>query len=226
LNKTKLIRAFLNALVYISERGFDPLDSRFLWSPDPSIKQRVILPLTYNDVNVGFTARKVGKGEPKYLSDRPQNFVFNTDAILNNQRYLFVVEGPFDALAVNGVAVTGSTINDQQAYVINSLADEIIVIPDQDKNGLHLADRAIELGWSVAFPNWDDDVKDPAEAVARYSKLYVVADCIATAVGSPAAYSLYRSKLQQKINNITQQTALKLPTDIKTLLTTKIRQQT
>jgi len=40
------------------------------------------------------------------------------------------------------------------------LGHEVIVIPDQDEAGLNLIKKAMEYGWSVAFPTWDNDVKD------------------------------------------------------------------
>lgn len=61
-------------------------------------------------------------------------------------------------------------INDAQARLIRSLGKEVTVVPDQDSAGLALIDRAVELGWAVSIPNWQD-CKDVNDAVKKYGKL-------------------------------------------------------
>jgi hypothetical protein len=43
-----------------------------------------------------------------------------------------VVEGVFDALSINGLAVLHAEINDAQVRLIRSLGRDVIVVPDQD----------------------------------------------------------------------------------------------
>jgi hypothetical protein len=45
------------------------------------------------------------------------------------------------------------------------------VVPDQDRTGLDLIDRALELGWAVSIPDWGDDFKDVNDAVIKYGRL-------------------------------------------------------
>lgn len=184
---------------YISSRGFNPLDDDFYWSPTDGYESRVIIPFRYNGKIVGNTARKITDGKPKYLSDQHPHFVFNTDKQTEDQRYIFVTEGPFDALAINGVALLTNDIADQQARIINGLGNEIIVIPDQDEAGLNLIKKAIHYNWSVAFPNWDDDVKDCADAVERYGKLFVIVDAIKTAVKGEIKITMSLKNLENKL---------------------------
>ena len=165
-------------IAYVVSRGYDPFDDNFYWSPAPGYENRVIIPFKWEGRIVGNTARKVTDGRPKYLSDQHPYFVFNFDQQKENQKYIFVCEGPFDALAIGGVALLTNEIAEQQARIINSLGAEVIVIPDQDRAGLVLFDRAAELGWAVAMPNWDSDVKDVADAVLRYGHLFVMIDTI------------------------------------------------
>jgi DNA primase len=106
--------------------------------------------------------------------------VFNFDQQQEDQRYILVCEGPFDALAVGGVALLTNDISDQQARIINSLGAEVIVIPDQDQAGINVIKRALHYNWSVTFPTWDEDVKDCADAVRRYGRLFTVVDAIQT----------------------------------------------
>jgi hypothetical protein len=179
---------------YLVDRGYDPVNGRFFWSPVEGYNERVIIPFTYEGDTVGWTARKIKEGKPKYLSDQHPNFVFNLDAITEQQQYIFVVEGPFDALAIGGVALLHNDISEHQARLINRLGKTVIVIPDRDKAGDALIDRAIELDWAVAFPNWEDGIKDPADAVEKYGNLFVIVDAINTSVAGPIRINLLRRK--------------------------------
>lgn len=184
---------------YLISRGFDPLDKNFYWTPAAGYENRVIIPFRYQDRIVGNTARRINEGKPKYISDQPSNFVFNFDVQSQDQRYIFVVEGPFDALSINAVALLTNDISDQQARIINSLGSEVIVIPDQDQAGLNLVDRAEQLGWSVAMPNWHDDIKDVADAVKEYGKIFVAVDAIKTAVSGSIKITMAKNKLKNKL---------------------------
>jgi len=181
---------------YLIGRGYDPMDGNFCWSPAPGFIDRVIIPFKYDGVVVGNTARKVKDGKPKYLSDQHPFFVFNVDAQDPLNKYVFVCEGPFDALAVDGVALLTNEISQQQAHIINQLGKEVIVIPDQDQAGVMLIKQAIDYDWSVAFPNWSEDVKDCADAVKKYGKLFVIVDAIKTAQRGEIKISVSRNKLE------------------------------
>jgi hypothetical protein len=199
-SSSSLITTLYPVVEYIAERGFDPSD--FYWSPAPGYSDRVIIPFTWEGRIVGNTARKIRDGKPKYLSDQHPHFVFNFDRQTENQKYIFVCEGPFDALAVNGVALLTNEISDQQSIIINSLGAKVIVIPDQDKAGLVLFDRAAELDWAIAMPTWDDDVKDCADAVKKYGKLFVVVDAIMSAQQGAIKVNMAKKKMEQKLERL------------------------
>ncbi len=191
-------------IAYVVSRGYDPFNGQFYWSPAEGYTSRVIIPFKWQGRIVGNTARKVTEGKPKYLSDQHPHFVFNFDSQREDQKYIFVCEGPFDALSVGGVALLTNDVADQQYRIINSLGAEVIVIPDQDSSGLVLIDRAIENGWSVAFPNWDDDVKDCADAVLRYGRLFVTVDAILTAQQGEIKIKMARKALESKLKRLEQ----------------------
>ena len=191
---------FIKVLNYLINRGYDnPFDHDFYWSPLAGYRDRVIIPFRWEDKIVGNTARKVRVGAPKYLSDQPAHYVFNFDKQTEDQKYIFVCEGPFDALSVDGVGLLTNEISPEQARIINSLGSQVIVIPDQDRPGLMLIDQAVEYGWAVAFPNWDHSVKDCADAVNKYGKLFVTVDAIATAQAGAIKISVAKNHLEQKI---------------------------
>jgi len=189
-------------IAYVVSRGYDPFDGNFYWSPASGYESRVIIPFKWEERIVGNTARKVTNGKPKYLSDQHPHFVFNFDQQKENQKYIFVCEGPFDALAVDGVALLTNEIAEQQSRIINSLGAEVIVIPDQDRAGLVLFDRAAELGWAVAMPNWDPDVKDVADAVQRYGRLFVIVDAIKTAQQGQIKINMAKKQQEHKLERL------------------------
>ena len=189
-------------IAYVVSRGYDPFDGNFYWSPASGYESRVIIPFKWEGRIVGNTARKVTSGKPKYLSDQHPHFVFNFDQQKENQKYIFVCEGPFDALAIDGVALLTNEIAEQQSRIINSLGAEVIVIPDQDRAGLVLFDRASELDWSVAMPNWDADVKDVADAVNRYGKLFVLVDAIKTAQRGQIKINMAKKQQEHKLERL------------------------
>ena len=91
----------------------------------------------------------------------------------------------------------------QKLYLELMLADaEVIVIPDQDSAGLTLFDRAAELGWSVAMPNWDSDVKDVEDAVNKYGRLFVIVDAIKTAQQGQIKINMSKKQQEHKIERL------------------------
>ena len=190
---------FVDVVEYVVGRGYDPLDHNFYWTLEPGFSDRVIIPFRYEGVIVGSTARKVRDGRPKYVSDQHPFFVFNVDAQAEENKYIFVCEDPFDALSIGGVALLTNEVSDQQARIINSIGKEVIVVPDRDKAGAVLIDQAHDLGWAVAFPSWGPEIKDPADAVKKYGKLFVTVDILKTATTNPAKIEIEKRKLLQEL---------------------------
>jgi DNA primase len=110
-----------------------------------------------------------------------------------------LVEGIFDALCINGCALTHNTINDDQAELLSRLNKKIIFVPDHDKTGLLTCDRALELGYSVSIPDWDDDVKDVNDAVVKYGKLMTLLSILQNATNSKIKIEMQRKKLDKRI---------------------------
>jgi hypothetical protein len=130
----------------------------------------VIVPFTYDNKIVGYTARFLDNKRPKFISEQQPGYVFGIDLQPPDWQHVLVMEGIFDALSIGGVAVLHNEISDAQARLIRSIGREITVVPDQDQAGLELIDRAIELGWAVSIPAWED-CKDVNDAVKKYGRL-------------------------------------------------------
>ena len=140
-----------------------------------NLHKRIIIPFVWQGRTIGYTARAVTDGvKPKYYSNYEPNFVFNINNQQPDSKFVIVCEGPFDAMSIDGVSVSGAEISDQQAELIDRLQREVVVVPDRDPAGRRLVDRAIELGWTVSFPVWAETCKDINEAVVKYGKLFVL----------------------------------------------------
>jgi hypothetical protein len=146
-----------------------PLDYPFLYKTMP--RRGVVIPFTYNNQVVGHTTRFLDDRKPKYLNDMQPGYVFGTDLQHKDWQYTLVMEGVFDALSINGLAVLHADVNDAQARLIRTLGREVIVVPDQDEAGMKLVDRAIELGWAVSIPEWPEGIKDINDAVIHMGRL-------------------------------------------------------
>jgi len=192
----------LPILEYMALRGLTIDDFEFYWSPEAGYKNRLLIPFFYHGKIVGWTGRKVTDGKPKYLSEQHPHFVFNIDNQTDDHKYVFVCEGPFDAIAVGGVALLTNNIADQQARIINGLNKQVIVIPDQDRPGLELIKRAIEHNWTVAFPNWGSNVKDCADAVKHYGRMFVIVDAIKTAQYGAVKINIARQHFEQQLKRL------------------------
>jgi len=114
---------------------------------------------------------------------------------------VIVVEGVFDALSINGVAVLHADVNDAQARLIRSLEREVVVVPDQDVPGMRLVERAVELGWSVSMPEWPTGVKDVNDAVICMGRLGALLTIIHAKETSRIKIELRKKQLVKKIQS-------------------------
>ena len=131
----------------------------------------VVIPFTHDNKIVGYTCRFLDDRQPKFISDSQPGYVFGVDLQHPDWQHVIVTEGIFDALSIGGVAVMHNTISDAQVRLIRSLDKSITVVPDQDKAGIELIDRAVELGWAVSIPDWPEGCKDVNDAVIKLGRL-------------------------------------------------------
>lgn len=158
----------------------------------------VIVPFTYDNKLVGWTARFIDGKQPKFISDSQPGYVFGIDQQPEDWQHVFVMEGIFDALSIGGLAVMHNTISDAQARLIRTLDRQITVVPDQDKAGLELIDRAVELGWAVSIPNWED-CKDVNDAVKKYGRLGTILTILEARETSKIKIELRKKNLVKRL---------------------------
>ena len=187
-----------NAITYAHERlGNAWRDYDLMWTPNTAynLNRRVIIPLRWKGETVGYTARAVDDTiKPKFHTSHEGHMVFNIDRQLPERKFVVVVEGMFDAMAIDAVSVMTNEISEQQADVIESLGREVIVVPDWDQPGEKMIEAALEYGWSVSFPVWRDVHKDVSEAVSNLGRLFVMRSILAGKESNPV-----KIKLRQKL---------------------------
>ena len=186
------------ATEYLQKRSI-PLDYPFLFKTMP--RNGIVIPFTYDNQIVGHTTRFLDDRTPRYIQDIQHGYVFGTDLQKNNWQYAIVVEGVFDALSINGLAVLHAEINDAQVKLIRSLGREVIVVPDQDEAGMKLVDRAVELGWAVSIPEWPDGIKDVNDAVICMGRLATLLTIMQAKETSRIKIELKKRQLNAKIKN-------------------------
>lgn len=177
LEQPNIDRNFLEVAQYMAERGESVLTGyEFYWTPHgkESLNRRAIIPFHWQGQVVGWTARAIFPTKTRYYGDTPVNYLFNTESIDNDRKYIIVTEGVLDAIAVEGVSTLGDKMTPDQCQWLNQTGKEIIVLPDREKMGGALVDTAIQQGWCVSFPRWDKGVKDAAAAAVVYGKLYTM----------------------------------------------------
>jgi Toprim-like len=190
---------FLEVAQYLISRGDDVFNaSDYYWTPDikHSMNRRVILPFIHKEKIVGYSGRIIDEGfkGPKYYSDVPAHYLFNNSMIERPRKFIILVEGVFDALAIEGVATQGAKLSEQQAYWLKESGKQIIVLPDRDAAGQKLIDLALQHEWMVSLPEWDSGIKDANDAVKTYGKLYTVRSIIDSATNNKLKINLARKR--------------------------------
>lgn len=164
----------------VEEYPFLLNDENILWSPSTvhDMNKRFTLPFYFGEELVGWTSRyyekKPPEGVPKYMMNRPDNYIFDMNRLKGNTNQILVLEGPTDAKSISGVAMMTNTINDVEAELLRRSGKDIIIVPDMEETGLRLVKDAAKYGFYVSFPNWPKGIKDCTEAVNKMGKLYTL----------------------------------------------------
>ena len=188
-----------DALSYLQSRHVSP-DFPVLYVPRP--RPGVLVPFTWQGQVVGSTIRFLDNRSIKYLNDMPHGYVFGIDQQAAHWLFAVVVEGVFDAMSIQGLAVLHNDINAAQVQLLRSLGKDIVVVPDQDVAGMALVDRALELGWSVSMPEWPTGCKDVNDAVIRMGRVAAMVTILAARETSSIKIQLQKKKLIRRLKGI------------------------
>lgn len=186
---------------YVKSRGLKATDYPFMVTPHEYGRNsnRIIIPYTYKNKVVGHTSRYLDGRSPKFIKEQQPGYVFGYDLQKPNWEVCIVVEGIFDALSLDALALTHNTISDEQAGLIRKLNRRVIVVPDMDKTGLAICERALELGFQVSIPDWGPDVKDVNDAVVKYGKLATLLSILQNATNSKIKIEMNRKRIAKRV---------------------------
>lgn len=163
------------AAAYLRARNLDNQVGKFLISP--KLKDRVILPFYDNGKLVYWQARTTVNDPVRYKNPpvNKDDIIYNVDELYTSSKWpLFITEGIFDALHVNGCAILGSSLSEEQLKRLRHAYRTPCLIVDPDKNGIKLAKRFLEEGWDITFANELSGMPmDTDAAIKQYGKLFV-----------------------------------------------------
>lgn len=186
-------KALVNVL---KKRGFteEELDAAGLLNrfKGDMFRERMTVPFIDTTGNViGFTARIVGTGEPKYLNT-PETILFNKSRFIfglhqakeaiRREGFVVIVEGNMDVISshqagVNeAVATSGTAMTEQHLKALANLTSDIRLAYDGDEAGVKATERAImmagDLGIDLTVISDYHGAKDPDELIQKDQKLW------------------------------------------------------
>lgn len=155
-------------------------------------RDRMTVPFMDTTGNViGFTARIIGKGEPKYLNT-PETLLFNKSKFifgLHNAKeairrdgFVVIVEGNMDVISSHqagvkqAVATSGTAMTEHHLKQLSNLTSDIRLAYDGDEAGIKATERAImmagDLGLDLTVISDYHGAKDPDELIQKDPKLW------------------------------------------------------
>ena len=146
-----------------------------MYSLDPNFLRRVIIPFWKDEKIIYWQARTIDRIKQRYL-----NCIISKEAVLYgySELYrwssapLFVAEGVFDAMQVNGVSILGSVINQTKLQLLNKSKRRLVFVIDRDENGHKLGKFALDNNWEITFVDINaDDIND---SINKFGKLFTI----------------------------------------------------
>ena len=155
-------------------------------------RDRMMVPFIDTSGNViGFTARILKKGEPKYLNT-PETILFNKSRFIfglyhakeaiRRSNFIVIVEGNMDVISSHqagvkeAVATSGTAMTEQHLKILSKLTSDIRLAYDGDEAGVKATERAImlagDLGINLTVISNYHGAKDPDELIQKDPKLW------------------------------------------------------
>ena len=183
-------------VAFLKKKGFSQMEmndsgllNRF---QGDMFRGRMMVPFIDSTGNViGFTARILTKGEPKYLNT-PETILFNKgrfifglfqakEAIRKNG-FVVIVEGNMDVISSHqagvceAVATSGTAMTEMHLKQLSRLTNDIRLAYDGDEAGVNATERAIrmanELGLKLSVISDYHGAKDPDELIQKGAELW------------------------------------------------------
>ena len=186
----KALKTFLSSRGYSEKEMEDAgLLNRF---KGDMFRGRMMVPFIETDGKViGYTARILDKGEPKYLNTS-ETILFNKsryifglyqakEAIRRNG-FVVIVEGNMDVISSHqagvkeAVATSGTAMTENHLKILSRLTNDIRLAYDGDEAGVKATERAVkmagDLGINLTVISDYQGAKDPDELIQRGAELW------------------------------------------------------
>ena len=187
---------------YAHERGISD-NTTLLWSSstENKLNEYLIIPFIYEGMIVGYQARYTGNDPQilkykRFINNNPNTgkYLYGIEHIFSDKKYIIINESLIDSYLYQGIGLMSHNISKNQIDIINSFKGEKILVPDFGKGGLDLIDVAIDNGWMVYFPFWDDG-RDLGEATEQYGRIFLLNHILTTSVKSTSSIRLRKKQL-------------------------------
>ena len=155
-------------------------------------KGRMMVPfIDTNGQVIGYTARVLDGGEPKYLNT-PETILFNKSRFIfglyqakeaiRRDGFVVIVEGNMDVISSHqagvkqAVATSGTAMTEQHLKILSRLTSDVRLAYDGDEAGVKATERAINLagalGISLSVISDYGGAKDPDELIQKGADLW------------------------------------------------------
>ena len=155
-------------------------------------KGRMMVPfIDTNGQVIGYTARILDKGEPKYLNT-PDTILFNKSRFIfglyqakeaiRRSGFVVIVEGNMDVISSHqaevsqAVATSGTAMTEQHLKILSRLTNDVRLAYDGDEAGVKATERAInmagDLGINLTVISDYHGAKDPDELIQQDPELW------------------------------------------------------
>jgi hypothetical protein len=173
LESEKVVESWLNRIP-------DWDNTKLYWSK--TYPDLLIIPIIKDMDTVGWIGRTVLNKTPKYFANYEDKNLFNQDILKSPIKTIFVTEGVFDAMSINGVAIMGNQMNENQIEQLKNSNKRIIIVPDAEKSGIPLCEQALKYNFGISYPGlnpkqncyWEDNIKDANQAATTMGRIYTV----------------------------------------------------
>jgi 5S rRNA maturation endonuclease (ribonuclease M5) len=197
-NSRRLLETDTKFVEYLDRRKIVIEHYPFYISTHPRYNNRLIIPFYRQGKIIFWQARTIEDIQPRYLNcEVPRAAViFNYDRLFHNADLpLFVVEGVFDAIHLNGIALAGSGLTEAKIEILKKTRRDLIFVIDQDANGKKLAEKIIDLEMgSITFAPNKLDVN---QSIIQNGKLWTLHELLKNKTTD-------KRQLQLKLNFMTK----------------------
>ncbi len=182
-------------LTFMTSRGFtkNELETAGLLNRfgGDLFRGRMMVPFIDTNGVIGFTARILEQGEPKYLNT-PETVLFNKSRFIfglapakeaiRQHNFIVIVEGNMDVISSHqagvreAVATSGTAMTESHLKTLSRLTSDVRLAYDGDAAGVKATERAImmagDLGVNLSVISDYHGAKDPDELIQKDPKLW------------------------------------------------------